>query len=205
MWRFISAFLIATLSAAIAGALMVFGATEGWGRPSLVPKGQTKPFAAAIAQRLDQVAKGNAAFILIEQGRPVSEHYISRGAPVDRDTQFQLASLSKWLTAWGVMTLVEQGKIDLDAPVSTYLKRWSLPPSQFDNQKVTVRRLLSHTAGLTDGLGYGGFLPGTTPQTLEQSLTHASDASPGANGSVRVGIEPGSGFLYSAAAIHCYS
>jgi CubicO group peptidase (beta-lactamase class C family) len=55
------------------------------------------------------------------------------------------------------MTLVEAGKLELDAPVSTYLRRWKLPESDFDNDGVTVRRLLSHTAGLTDGLGYGGF------------------------------------------------
>jgi Beta-lactamase len=38
-----------------------------------------------------------------------------------------------WITAWGVMTLVESGRIDLDAPVSRYLTRWTLPPSAFDN------------------------------------------------------------------------
>ena len=197
MWRFLKAFLAAIAAAAVVAGLVVFGAIEGWGRPYLSPKGQTDEFAAAIADRLDKEAKGNAAFIHVEQGRPVSEHFVTRGLPVDRDTQFQVASLSKWTTAWGVMTLVDQGKLDLDAPVSTYLKRWRLPPSPFDNNKVTVRRLLSHTAGLTDGLGYGGFPPGKPLQSLEDSLTRASDASPGADGAVRVGIEPGSKFLYS--------
>lgn len=97
----------------------------------------------------------------------------------------------------GVMALVEQGRIDLDVPVSRYLTRWQLPAGDFDNEKVTVRRLLSHTAGLTDGLGYAGFPPGTPVQSLEDSLTRAADASPGAGGSVRVGMEPGSGFQYS--------
>ena len=48
--------------------------------------------------------------------------------------------------------VVEAGKLDLDAPVATYLKRWTLPESEFDNSKIPVRRLLSHMAGLTDGL-----------------------------------------------------
>ncbi|MBK6705908.1 MAG: serine hydrolase [Caulobacteraceae bacterium] len=65
------------------------------------------------------------------------------------------------------------------------------------NVQVTARRLLSHTAGLTDGLGYGGFAPGQTVQRLEDSLTHASDASPDADGRLRVGAEPGENFLYS--------
>jgi CubicO group peptidase (beta-lactamase class C family) len=105
--------------------------------------------------------------------------------------------LSKWITAWGVMTLVETGKLDLDKPVSVYLKRWKLPPSKFDNERVTVRRLLSHTAGLTDGLGYAGFAPGQPLQMLEASLTQAADASPGRDGRTRVGIEPGTEFRYS--------
>jgi len=196
MGRFITSFLAALLAAAVTGAVILFGAVEGWGRPRLAPAGETGQFATAIEARLDRESNGNAAFILVDGGRPVSEHFVSKGAPVDRDTQFQVASLSKWATAWGVMKLVEQGRIDLDAPVSRYLTRWQMPASPFDNNKVTVRRLLSHTAGLTDGLGYAGFAPGTPVQSLESSLTRASDASPGADGSVRVGMEPGN-FEYS--------
>lgn len=55
------------------------------------------------------------------------------------------------------MKLVELGKINLDTPVTKYLTRWQLPQSEFSNEEVTVRKLLSHTAGLTDGLGYQGF------------------------------------------------
>ena len=62
---------------------------------------------------------------------------------------------------------------------------------------MTVRRLLSHTAGLTDGLGYAGYAPGTDVQGLEDSLTRAADASPGKDGRVRVGHEPGTRWQYS--------
>ncbi|MDQ2771923.1 MAG: beta-lactamase family protein, partial [Bacteroidota bacterium] len=123
--------------------------------------------------------------------------YHSAGKPTDRNTVFQVASLSKWISAVGVMKLVEAGKLDLDAPVSKYLTRWQLPPSEFNNDDVTVRRLLSHTAGLTDGLGYSGFAPGTPVQSLEQSLTKASDADEGISGAVHVGMKPGSAFTYS--------
>ena len=153
---------------------------------------------AAIRKTIDKNRRGNVAFVLIESGKVFDEHFTSVGQPVDRDTLFQVASMSKWITAWGVMTLVEAGKLDLDAPVSTYLTRWSLPKSEFDNSGVTVRRLLSHTAGLTDGLGYGGFAPGQPKSgRIEAILTRAADASPGAVGAVRVGIEPGSAFEYS--------
>ena len=125
------------------------------------------------------------------------KHFVSVGEPVNRDTLFQVASLSKWITALGVMVLLEEGKLDLDVPISTYLTRWKLPESEYDNNGVTVRRLLSHTAGLTDGLGYAGYAPGVHVQSLEDSLTHAADASPGADGRVRVGHAPGSRWEYS--------
>jgi len=72
-----------------------------------------------------------------------------------------------------------------------------LPTTEFDNDGVTVRRLLSHTAGLTDGLGYRGFPPGMSAQSLEDSLTYAQDHVPRADGHVRVGSTPGSRFQYS--------
>ncbi len=197
MGRYIMSLLGALVGGVLAGAVVLFGATEGWGRHRIAPAGDARAFGAAAAARLDQDAVGNAAFILVENGIPVSEHFVSKGVPVNRDTQFQVASLSKWATAWGVMKLVEEGRIDLDAPVSRYLTRWRLPASKFDNEQVTVRRLLSHTAGLTDGLGYAGFAPGAPVQSLEGSLTKAADASPGADGSVHVGIEPGSAWEYS--------
>lgn len=65
-----------------------------------------------------------------------------------RGSIFQTASISKSVTAWGVMRLVEAGKIDLDAPVEDYLTRWHLLPSGFDLNGVTVLRLLSHTSGI---------------------------------------------------------
>jgi CubicO group peptidase (beta-lactamase class C family) len=161
------------------------------------PRGDVNAFIAAEKVRFDRESKGDIAIAVIERGHVVGEYFASHGHPVDRQSLFQVASMSKWFTAWGVMALVERGKLDLDTPVSHYLKRWKLPPSKFDNDGVTLRRLLSHTAGLTDGLGYRGFAPGQKVQTLPQSLTHAADAMPFAPGSARVGRAPGSGWQYS--------
>ena len=196
MKRILGSIVSGLIVAALAVAVVFAGTLGGWWRSPLAPRGDTEKFTTNAIKKLEQGSPGNAAFVVVSGGRPIAEHFISKGAKVDRDTQFQVASLSKGVTAWGVMSLVDQGKLDLDAPVSSYLKRWKLPPSQFDNNKVTVRRLLSHTAGLTDGLGYGGFKPGDTVQSLESSLTKASDASPGAGGEVKVGREPGE-FDYS--------
>ncbi len=89
--------------------------------------------------------------------------------PVQSSTQFQLASISKAVSSWGIMKLVEQGRLDLDAPVENYLQRWHLPPSEFDHDMVTARRLLSHTAGISLP-GFKGYNPIHPEPTLEQVL-----------------------------------
>lgn len=184
-------------AAALWSALVVIGSIQGWGRQQIAPAGDARAFMAAAIEYIKRNHQGNVAFALIEDGRLYDEYFASAGNRVDGNTRFQVASLSKWVSAWGVLTLVEAGKLELDAPVATYLTRWQLPDSDHDNKGVTVRRLLSHTAGLTDGLGYAGFAPGTEPQTLEASLTHAADASPGADGRVWVGVAPGTQWEYS--------
>lgn len=197
-WGRVALLVVAAIAmAALAAVVTVAGTLEGWWQSPVAPRGDTKAFLAAANAEIDARSHGNTAFVLLEHGKPVGSHFVSKGKPVNGDTLFQVASLSKWITAMGVMKLVEEGKLDLDAPVSKYLKRWKLPDSKFDNSKVTVRRVLSHTAGLTDGLGYAGFEPGKKVQTLEESLTRTADASPGASGLVRVGIEPGTKFKYS--------
>jgi len=95
------------------------------------------------------------------------------------------------------MKLVEEGRLSLDEPVLRHLKRWRFPGSEAYRGKVTVRHLLSHTAGLDDGLGYGGFLPGEAIQTLEESLSLTKDSTVGEPRAVRVAREPGKDMSYS--------
>jgi CubicO group peptidase (beta-lactamase class C family) len=188
---------LATLTGVLAWTVLVIAAAfYGWGHRSLAPPGDTSAFVNTAKQLIDSRNHGNTAFRLIEHGMPRDEYFVSIGDPVGPATLFQVASLSKWVTAWGVMTLVESGKVDLDAPASRYLTRWKLPQSEFDNDGVTVRRLLSHTAGLTDGLGFAGYVPGVELPSLEATLAHP-DASEGHSGVIRVGAEPGSGWEYS--------
>lgn len=189
---------LATLALLVLWSVVVFvGTSEGWWKQTLAPRGDTARFMDAATKLVNSSNAGNAVFAVIEDGSVHGVHAVSVGEGVDVNTVFQTASLSKWITAWGVMALVQEGKLDLDAPVSSYLTRWVLPESKFDNHKVTVRRLLSHTAGLTDGLGYAGFAPDAAVQSLEESLERPADASPGASGTVEVGYEPGSEWRYS--------
>jgi CubicO group peptidase (beta-lactamase class C family) len=76
---------------------------------------------------------------------------VARQRPITAGTVFQVASLSKSVTAWGVLTLVDKGKVDLDQPVQRYLTRWPLPPAPYPSREVTARRLLTHTSGMNAG------------------------------------------------------
>jgi len=177
--------------------LNVVSTTQGWFKEPIAPTNDNASFMAEAVKSIKTEAKGNGIFVLINEGKVFDEFSYSKGETVTTDTVFGVASLGKWVAAYGVMKLVEQGKLDLDTPVANYLTRWQLPPSQFDNEQVTIRRLLSHTAGITDGLGHNGFLSAEQVQPLEQHLSQALDADEGVNGQVLVGIEPGTQFKYS--------
>jgi CubicO group peptidase (beta-lactamase class C family) len=86
---------------------------------------------------------------------------VNSGAPVTTETIFEAASTSKFITAVMALHFVQRGLIDLDANVNDYLKSWQIPDNEFTkDEKVTLRRLLSHRAGIPysnygfSGVGY---------------------------------------------------
>lgn len=188
--------MAALLMVGWAGFVLV-GTIDGWFHSPIAEPNTSSSFRAATEAEIKKQFVGNFAMAVMQDGVVQYEQFYSAGKAVDRNTVFQIASMSKWISAVGIMKLVEEGKLDLDAPVSKYLTRWHLPPGEFNNDEVTVRRLLSHTAGLTDGLGYSGFKAGVALPSIEQSLTKAPDADEGSSGVVRVGIQPGTAFKYS--------
>lgn len=161
----------ATLLIALWAGFVFLTAFYGWWMTPIAATGNTDEFYRNALEIIEEENLGNAAFILIENGSIAREYYSDSKEPIDRDTVFATASMSKWLTANGVMKLVQDRKIDLDTPVSSLLSRWELPPSEFDNEAVTVRHLLSHTAGLSDGLGFGDYGTEEELPTLEESLS----------------------------------
>lgn len=89
---------------------------------------------------------------------------------VNGQTGFNIGSISKTFTAWGIMKLVEQGEIGLDSSANKYLKRWQFPESSYDSDLITIRSLLSHTAGLSVH-GYYGWNKTEKLPTLQESLS----------------------------------
>jgi CubicO group peptidase (beta-lactamase class C family) len=86
------------------------------------------------------------------------------------DSVFQVASLSKTISAIGIMKLVQDGLIGLDDPVENYLSRWHIPASEYNSQGVTFRRLLAHTSGVTNSKIPFGYPPDIGLPDIEQEL-----------------------------------
>lgn len=191
-------YVLLTFALVIVWTTIIFFSTDrGWWYTPFTQYQKPIHFITSVQKELQSEYVGNMAIAVFQNGRLVKESFHTNAKIVDKNTVFQVASLSKFVTAIGVMCLVQEEKIDLDVPVSTYLTRWQLPISSFNNNEVTVRRLLSHTAGLTDGLGYAGFKNIKNVQSLESSLSRAKDADPNKDGRTRVGILPGSEWRYS--------
>jgi len=197
MKRFIKYAITIFILTIVWSVIVLNGLLNGWWHNPITKNKDTESFITAVKESTEKEFVGNFAMAIMKDGKVEKEIFFSHNKPVDRNTIFQVSSLSKFVSAVGIMKLVELRKIDLDTSANRYLKRWQLPPSEFNNEQVTVRRLLSHTAGLTDGLGYNGFEKRDSVQTLESSLTKAKDADKGISGEVRVGIEPNSTWKYS--------
>lgn len=125
---------------------------------------------------------------------------------VTPDSLFHAGSISKPVSAAVALALVERGHLDLDEDVNNRLVSWHLPENGFTaEQKVTLRRLLSHSSGLTDGFAMRsssdpefdwwaaeGKAPTITIQQLLEAEPPVDDGSP-----TRVTRVPGSAYQYS--------
>jgi len=119
-------------------------------------------------------------------------------APVGTHTLFQAGSISKPVAATGALVLVQQGKLVLDEDVNLKLKTWKVPENEFTKeQKVTLRRLISHTGGLTIH-GFPGYDVDAPLPTLVQIFNGEKPAN---TGPIRVDILPGTQERYSGGGV----
>jgi CubicO group peptidase (beta-lactamase class C family) len=112
---------------------------------------------------------------------------VASGTTLMVNTPMSVQSITKSVTAWGVMRLVEKGLIDLDAPVSQYLKSWEFPQSGYPTEKITTRQLLSHTSGMPLGDFTNIYSPGEAMPSNRDVMS----------GEAVLLFEPGTGFSYS--------
>jgi CubicO group peptidase (beta-lactamase class C family) len=109
------------------------------------------------------------------------------------DTLFQACSISKAVTAVAVLRLVQSGSLDLDIDVNRYLTTWKIPPNDTWQPTVTLRQLLSHTAGVTIPWFYGYHRDQNIPSLIQILDGEKPANTPG----IRVNVLPGTRFRYS--------
>ena len=175
-------------------ALLFAVAVTGWLWQPMAADEDDAQFMRSLVEVVNEDDPPNAALALIRDGEVVGEFFTSKGEDVDRNTLYQVMSVSKWVTAWVVLSLVESGALELDAAIEQYLSMWHIPESQYNARGVTVRRLLAHSAGLNSG-DFDGFLPAQEMQPLTAFMTRPADG--GAHGNVRLVYEPGTDTRYS--------
>ena len=118
---------------------------------------------------------------------------VESGRPVENNTLFQAASISKPVTAMAAMRLVDEHRLSLDDDINTILKSWQVP-----GHGVTPRSLMSHTSGADDGFGFPGYDPSAPRPTLVQIL----DGKPPSNvGPVLFARPPYQAYKYSGGGV----
>ncbi len=166
--------------------------------PSFVIAGRPLP-ARTLAERMSEMKTPGVSVAVINDGaiewaRGYGLTETGTATPVTPRTLFQAASISKPVAALGALRLVEQGMLSLDEDVNAVLKSWKVPENEFTKtEKVTLRRLLSHTAGLTVS-GFGGYPAEAPVPTVLQVLDGEKPANSAA---VRVDVVPGKIRRYS--------
>lgn len=133
---------------------------------------------ATLPAVLDRFRIPGTAVAVIHDGEVVFRAGFTnheRTAPITPATVFNAASISKSVSAVGAMALVERGLLDLDRPIEGSIRGWHVPTSPFGDV-LTLRRLLSHTAGLSVG-AIGTYIVGTEMPSLTEELDgHAGRA-----------------------------
>ncbi len=151
-----------------------------------------------LAQRMTELHIPGVSIAVVHEGKiEWAKGYgilQTGGAPVNSDTLFQAGSISKPVAAMGTLRLVEEGKLSLDVDINKGLTSWKLPPSAAaPGATVTLRELLTHSAGLTVH-GFPGYAAGAAVPTLVQVLNGEAPANTAA---IRMDSVPGKDWRYS--------
>ncbi|WP_199525416.1 serine hydrolase [Pseudoalteromonas sp. bablab_jr011] len=178
---FIVFFVISNAQAADATYFSELKAELDQAVPKILDKHKAPGVAVAFVQGEEVTGFLSYGFADIESQKAITEN-----------TMFNVGSISKVVTSWGVMQLVDQGKVELDKPINNYLKRWKIPKSEFGTENVTLRNVLSHTSGLSLG-PYSGWGSPTDVPSIVDSLNGKNNGA----GDVKIIHTPNTKWSYS--------
>ncbi len=168
----------------------------GCTRNEIVQDARLEEFTSYLDNRIPELMNNynipGVTIALVKEGRVLWTNAYGyadkeKGRKITVEDHCRVESISKSVTAWGVMKLVEQGKIELDKPLAYYLKSWKLPESKFLEEEITIRQLLNQTNGMPLGTIGVHYSPKEAIPSLRESLS--KDAI--------LFQEPGSSFSYS--------
>lgn len=157
----------------------------------------------SIEERLDIHGVPGAGVAIIENGGVVwatgyGVKLAGTDDAVDADTVFSVGSVSKVVNAALILRLVSEGLVDLDEDVNVYLKSWKVPESSArSGRKVTLRSILSHTAGFNVH-GFRDYQPG---QALPGTLQIITGEPPAMNEPIKIVLLPGERMQYSGGGV----
>jgi CubicO group peptidase (beta-lactamase class C family) len=166
--------------------------------PSAVPRTRMA-LAKTIPERVSQLVEKyveygqfNGSILVSQNGKIIYKKAfgmanIELKAPNETDTKYRLASVSKQFTAMLIMQLVQQGKVALTVPITTYLPDY--PKEQ--GQKITLHHLLNHSSGIPNFTSFREYRDKImrNPHT-PQELVHLFDT-------LKLEFQPGERFNYS--------
>lgn len=167
-------------------------------RPPLAIKG-SPPVRSTLAEELAESHVPGLSIAVIDNGqidwaRGFGVKDAGTTDPVTTSTLFQAQSISKAVTATATLVLINSARLSLDESPNAYLKSWKLPYNEYQaHEKVTLRRILSHSSGLNVG-SFAGYQPGEPLPSLQQILNGEKPAN---NPPIRVDFTPGSKSRYS--------
>lgn len=196
----LSSSIVSLLSAALLATQPASTAQKAEPRPSTARRAEAQRSDALDSIVATQMARREIAGLslaIIDDGQVVDTRaygVITRGSTqrVTPATLFQAGSISKPVAALAALQLVDKGALSLDDNVNDKLRTWRVPDNAFTQQEpVTLRRLLSHTAGLTVH-GFPGYAVGAAVPSVPDILDGR-----GNTGAVRVNVLPGSVWRYS--------
>ncbi len=137
----------------IAGSAATLVAGPALAQRTVAPPPELDSLRGRIEHMLDSAHAPSLAVAVAQHGRIIWEQGfgyadIAHKVPATPNTLYSMASISKPITATGMMTLVQSGRVRLDAPANDYLGRGKLTGLAADAREATVEHVMSHTAGL---------------------------------------------------------